>query len=69
MAEASPIKLLGDIRNRIISIIEPNIYHEIVDVRFLAGKVFTTIFKKIYETTYISSTLDKFFLKKLHSLI
>jgi hypothetical protein len=44
MAEASPLKLLHDIRNRIISIIEPNIYHEIVDVRYLAGKVFTTIF-------------------------
>lgn len=44
MTYAAPNKLLTDIRARIISITDPNLYHENEIVRDLAAKVFITIF-------------------------
>ena len=44
MVEAAPVKILHDIRNKIISIIDQNSYHESEEVRDLAGKIYITIF-------------------------
>lgn len=54
MAESAPTKLLTDIRHRIISIMDPNLYHENEEVRGLAAKVFITIFQKLSDSQYIS---------------
>lgn len=69
MVEAAPTKILHDIRDRVISIIDNNIYHESEVVRDLAANIFTTIFEKIYDQPYISKILDVHFLKNLHQLI
>jgi hypothetical protein len=66
MAYAAPIKLLTEMRGRYVSIMDPNLSHESEEVRVLAAQIFITIFQKTYEPSYIVSTIDKSFLKKLH---
>ena len=69
MAYAAPTKLLTDLRNRFLSIMDLNLSHENEEIRDLSGKVFITVFQKTYEPLYMTSNLDKSFMKKLHSLI
>lgn len=54
MTAAAPIKLLHELRNRFISIIDSNLSHEIEEIRNLSAKVFITIFIKTYEQAYMN---------------
>ena len=67
MTSAAPTKLLTELRNRFISLIDPNLSHDQEEVRNLSARVFLTVFEKTFEPNYMTHTLDKSILKKLHS--
>ena len=69
MAAAAPTKLLTDMRNRFIGIMDPNLSNESEEIRLLSSKVFITVFSKVNDLQYIISTLDKSIHKKLHYYI
>ena len=62
MVEAAPIKILQDIRTRIIGIIDMNSYHENEEVRSLGARIYTTIFEKLYDIPFITHILDVHFI-------
>ena len=59
MVHAAPLKLLVELKNRFISLVDANLANEAVEIRHLSTKVFTTIFSKINELAYTNATLDK----------
>ena len=69
MTYAAPVKLLSDLRLRFLSIMDSNIANEVDEIRDLTAKVFITVFSKTYEPNFMTSVLDKQFLKKLHHYI
>lgn len=69
MAYASPTKLLTDLRVRFLTVVDVNIAHENEEIRSLTAKIFNTTFQKTFEPNFMTATLDKQFLKKLHAFI
>ena len=59
MTHAAPLKLLSELKNRFLSLVDSNLSHEKEEIRLLSSKVFTTIFSKIGETAYTNSVLEK----------
>jgi len=43
--------------------------HESQEIRSLTAKIFITVFEKTFEPNYMTATLDKQFLRKLHGFI
>lgn len=66
MAYAAPTKLLTDLRVRFLTVIDGNISSENDEIRSLTAKTITVILQKTFEPNFMTSTLDKYFLKKLH---
>jgi hypothetical protein len=67
MTFAAPIKLLTDLRNRFLTVIDGNICSENPEIRTLTAKTFITVLQKTFEPNYMTATIDKQFLKKLHN--
>jgi len=69
MAGAASHRLLLQIKTRLTLIADPFLVHDDDEIREYAVKVFTTIFKRLGDTTYTQSVLDVSFLQKLHILM
>ena len=69
MAYAAPVKLLTDLRQRFLTVIDGNIDNESDEIRSLTAKIFVIVFQKTFEPNFMTSTLDKQFLKKLHHMV
>jgi len=62
MASAASHRLLLQIKTRLTTIADPFLVHEDDQIREYAVKVFTTIFKRLGDTTYTQNSLDVSFL-------
>ena len=69
MVYAAPTKLLTDLRVRFLTIVDGNIAHENEEIRKITAKIFVTVLQKTFEPNFMTQTLDKQFLKKLHHYI
>jgi len=69
MTYASPIKLLTDLRVRFLQLVDGNISSENEEIRSLTAKIFVITLQKTFEPNFMTQTLDKQFLKKLHHFI
>jgi hypothetical protein len=69
MVYASPIKLLTDVRVRFLTVVDGNISHENEEMRSITAKIFNTTLQKTFEPNFMTQTLEKQFLKKLHHYI
>jgi hypothetical protein len=59
MAYAAPIKLLTDLRQRFLTVVDGNLSHENAQIRTLTSKIFNITFQKTFEPIYMIQTLDK----------
>jgi hypothetical protein len=69
MAFAAPIKLITDLRLRFLAVIDGNISSEVEQIRSLTAKIICITLQKTFEPIFMTQTIDKHFLKKLHALL
>jgi len=69
MVGAAPLKLLNELRNRFIMLIDPNLSHDQEEIRMLAANSVCVVLQRTFEPLYMTSTLDKLILKKLHTYV
>jgi hypothetical protein len=69
MAFAAPIKLITDLRLRFLAVIDVNLASDSEEIRSLTAKILCIVLQKTFEPIFMTQTLDKHFLKKLHGLL
>lgn len=69
MVSAAPIKLITDLRLRFLTVVDGNITSENEEIRSLTAKIICITLQKTFEPIFMTQTIEKHFLKKLHHLI
>jgi hypothetical protein len=69
MVSSAPVKILTEFRNRFLAIIDPNLSSDVDEMRELAARTFIVVFTNIYDLVYVSATVDRSIMKKMHSYV
>ena len=66
MAFAAPIKLITDLRLRFLAVIDVNLASDVDELRSLSAKIICIVLQKTFEPIFMTQTIEKHFLKRLH---